>query len=279
MSYLVTGATGHVGRHVVAQLARSGADVRAVTRVPDQADLGPGVEVFQGDLERPESLRAALRDIERLYLFPVPQTAAEVVRMAEEEGVKRIVVLSSSSVTEEDNHSGQHHLAVERAAEASGCEWTFVRPDEFAMNVLWKWGQAIRHEGVVRAPYGQAVRVLVHEADVGAVAAAALLRDDLVGARLELTGPERLTQVQQVACISAALGREIPFVEVSPERAREDMCAFMPEQVVDMVLGYLAAAVERPPSVFPTVEEVLGRPATSFAQWALDHVADLSPAG
>lgn len=278
---LVTGATGQVGHHVVAQLTAGGARVRASSRKPQDAAFAPEVEVVQGDLTEPGSMVEALRGVERMYLFPVPDTAREVVELARQAGVRRIVVLSSGSVSDEGNHSGQYHLAVEQAVKDSGLDWTMVRPDEFATNILWKWGHGIRTEGVVRAPYPQAVRVLIHEADVAAVAAAALLQDGHVGEHYELTGPEALTQVEQVRLISAALGRDIGFQEITPQAAREQMAMFMPEPVVDMVLAYLAESVGTPPRVLPTVETVLHRPGLDFARWARDHVADFrsGPAG
>lgn len=279
MTILVTGATGSVGRHVVGRLVAAGATVRALTRNPATAGLPEGVEVFEGDLTRPDTLRAALRGVERLYLFPVPETSREVVAAAREAGVRRIVVLSSSSVLDEsgDNHSGEHHRTVERAVEESGIDWTFVRPDEFATNVLWKWGHSIRTEGVVRAPYGNAPRVLVHEADVAAVAVTALLEDGHAGRAYVLTGPEAITQADQVRAISGALGREVRFEEITPDQAREQMGRVMPVPVVEMVLGYLAGAVADPPVPLDTVEQVTGVPARTFAQWAADHAADFAP--
>ncbi|RST16656.1 NAD-dependent epimerase/dehydratase family protein [Streptomyces sp. WAC05374] len=280
MTVLVTGATGSVGRHVVERLVAEGATVRALTRNPATAGLPDGVAVFEGDLTDPGTLRAALRGVERLYLFPVPETAREVVAAAKEAGVSRIVVLSSSSVLDEsgDNHSGEYHRAVERAVEESGIDWTFVRPDEFATNVLWKWGHSIRTEGVVRAPYGDAPRVLIHEADVAAVAVAALLQEGHAGKAYVLTGPEAITQADQVRAISGALGREIRFEEITPDQARELMGRAMPAPVVEMVLGYLADALVNPPAVADTVERVTGVPARTFARWAADHAADFAPA-
>lgn len=279
MTVLVTGATGSVGRHVVARLMAAGVPVRALTRNPAAAGLPEGVDVREGDLTRPDTLRAALHGVERLYLFPVPETAREVVAAAKEAGVRRIVVLSSSSVLDAsgDNHSGEHHRAVERAVEESGIDFTFVRPDEFATNVLWKWGHSIRAEGVVRAPYGNAPRVLIHEADVAAVAATALLQDGHTGRAYVLTGPEAITQADQVRAISKALGRDIEFVEITPDEARTLMGQAMPAPVVEMVLGYLADAVVNPPAVLDTVERVTGVPALTFARWAADHAADFTP--
>ncbi|MEU8891650.1 NAD(P)H-binding protein [Streptomyces sp. NPDC048442] len=279
MTVLVTGATGAVGRHVVDRLVAEGASVRALTRSPATAGLPSGVEVFEGDLERPATVRAALEGAERLYLFPVPETAREVVALAKEAGVRHIVVLSSSSVldTSGDNHSGAHHRAVEEAVEASGIDWTFVRPDEFATNLLWKWGHSIRAESVVRAPYGNAPRVLIHEADVAAVAATALLEDGHAGQAYVLTGPQALTQADQVQVLAGAAGRPLRFEEITPDEARAEMGRFMPAPVVEMVLGYLADAVHHPPSPVDTVERVTGRPARTFARWAADHAADFAP--
>ncbi|MCG8918348.1 NAD(P)H-binding protein [Actinokineospora sp. PR83] len=272
----MTGASGHVGRHVVTGLREAGVPVRATSRVPGDLDLPAGVEAAYGDLADPDTLTDALRGVECAYLFPVPSTAATVAAMAAAAGVRRIVVLSSSSVGESDSHSGAHHRAVERAVEAAVPEWTFVRPDEFATNLLWKWGHSIRTRDLVRAPYAAARRTLLHEADVAAVVVAALLEDLHVGQAPELTGPEALDQVEQVAVLSAALGREIAFEEVSPEVARAEMLAAMPAPVVDMVLEYLAASVDVPPSVLPTVEKITGRPGRSLLEWARDHAADFT---
>ncbi|MEW2087333.1 NAD(P)H-binding protein [Streptomyces sp. NPDC005283] len=279
MTVLVTGATGSVGRHVVDRLVAAGVGVRVLTRTPSAAGFHAGVEVFEGDLEQPETVHAALEGAESLYLFPVPQTAREVVAAAKEAGVRRIVVLSSSSVldTSGDNHSGEHHRAVERAVEESGLEWTFVRPDEFASNVLWKWAHSIRTESVVRAPYGNAPRVLIHEADVAAVAATALLEDGHAGEAYVVTGPEAITQADQVKAIAEAGGRPISFEEITPDQAREFMGRVMPAPVVEMVLGYLADACVNPPVPVDTVERITGRPALTFARWAADHAADFAP--
>ncbi|GDY31744.1 NAD(P)H-binding protein [Gandjariella thermophila] len=277
MTILVTGATGHVGRHVVEELRNAGERVRAITRRPDSANLPADVEVVPGDLTEPSALRDALRDVDRVYLFPIPDTAREVVGLIQRAGVRRVAVLSSSSVLEEDaehNPSAQHHLAVERAVEDTTLEWTFLRPDEFATNTLWKWAPSIRAAGIVRAPYGDAARALIHEADIAAVAARALLEDGHAGKKYELTGPEAITQVEQVRLIGEAIGRDVRFEEVSPEQWREQMSAHMAGPIIEMILEYLAASVAKPGPVTPTVQEVTGRPARTFAEWAVDHAAD-----
>lgn len=277
MTVLVTGATGQVGRHVVEQLLAAGVEVRAMTRTPDAFRFPPGVEVVRGDLTEPADLAAALRGVTRMYLFPVPQAARAVAEQARRAGIRRVVVLSSSSVHNESSHSGAHHRAVERAVKDSGLDWTFIRPGEFATNILWKWGHSIRTEGLVRAPYPRARRSLLHEVDVAAVATTALVEDGHLGCSYELTGPEALDQAEQVTLIAQATGREIRFEETTPEAAKAELTRFMPEDVVDMVLKYLADSENVPPLILPTVERVTGRPATPFRRWARDHASDFVP--
>ncbi|MFE9119643.1 NAD(P)H-binding protein [Streptomyces sp. NPDC007172] len=280
MNILVTGATGKVGRHVADGLVAKGHHVRALTRTPSTAGLPKGVEVVQGDLEQPGTLSKALEGIDRMYLFPVPETAHVVAGLARDAGVRHIVVLSSSSVLEDPgNPSHQHHRTVERAVEESGADWTFVRPDEFAGNVLWKWGESIRTENAVRAPYGKAARAIVHEADIAAVAVAALLEDGHAGARYLVTGPEALTQIEQVRVLAEVTGREIRFEELSREAGRAAMSGFMPPVVVEMLLDYLAASATAPGPVSDVVRKVTGRGARTFASWAAEHVDNFSSSG
>jgi uncharacterized protein YbjT (DUF2867 family) len=118
---------------------------------------------------------------------------------------------------------------------------------------------------------------LVHEADVAEVAVAALLTDDHVGAAHTLTGPAKVTQVEQVAAISAAIGTEIEFEVLSPQDAVPHWRAEgWPEEYMQWRLEVLADAVDGTGTIPPsgTFEELTGRRPRTYAQWARDHVAD-----
>jgi uncharacterized protein YbjT (DUF2867 family) len=283
---LVTGATGNVGRIVVGQLMEAGVRVRALTRDPGRARFPAGVEVVRGDLAEPDSLAAALEGVERMYLFPVAETAREVVARARSAGVRRIVVLSSGAVTSGDDNS--FHLPVEQAVEASGLEWTHVRPGEFMLNKLWLWGPSIRAERVVRDPFPETAWFPVHERDIADVATAALLEDGHNGAAYTLNGPELISHREQVRAIAAAIGEEIRFEQVTPEEARElylKQGGFAAESA-DFLLGFedyggdewtpeeRAAWDPRSLPPQPTIKDALGKPARTFAEWATDHAAD-----
>lgn len=284
MTILVTGATGHVGRQVVAQLVAAGAPVRALTRNPGAATFPAGVEVVRGDLLEPASLEPALAGVDRLYLFPEPRTATEVVDVAKRAGVRRIVTLSSGAVT--GGFDTEFQLPVEQAVEASGCEWTHLRPGEFMSNTLRLWGPMIRKDRVVRYITPDAVGVAVHEADIAAVGVVALLEDGHTGKAYDMTGPERITTRQQVAAIGAALGEEVRFEEVSAGEAKKilDQQGGWGADNADFLLGledytpgaempqFTAEEWDAMLQPMPTVEEVTGRPGRTYAQWTLDNV-------
>lgn len=272
MKILITGATGTVGRHVVDTLLAADVEVRALTRAPAKSGLPAGVEVVGGDLEQPDGLRSALAGVDRLYLVAAGETA-KVVDLAKQAGVTRIVVLSSASASFEGDPTGEFHRAAEIAVESSGIDWIHVRPGMFAGNLL-DWAEAIRAEGVVRAPYDQARQAPVHEFDVAQVAAVSLLANDPAGRIYTLSGPEALTKSEQVAAISRGIGKPIKFEELTPDQWREQVGDHLPTFVIDWLLALWAKTVQNPEPVLPTVYEVLGQPARTLTEWAADHSAD-----
>nr|WP_240969075.1 SDR family oxidoreductase [Streptomyces sp. HNM0575] len=275
---MVTGATGNVGRNVVGRLLAAGAAVRALTRDPAAARLPAGAEVAAGDLARPETVEPALKGVSALFLFPSPGTAGPVLRAARELGVRRVVMLSSSAVGYSgegaDNSVVAYHREIEHQVEDSGLEWTVVRPGAFAANTR-QWAPQIRAEGVVRGPFAEAEMSLVDDRDIADVATRALLSEGHSGAKYTLTGPESLTQAEQARRIGEALGRPVRYEEVPPDVARERMIRDrVPADMVEMTLKFQAGLVGVRAQVTSTVEDVTGRPARTFDQWAADHVAD-----
>lgn len=265
MMILVTGATGLVGRGILARLRAANVEVRALTRNLDKADLPDDVEVAIGDLAQPESLAAALSGVDRVYLFSAGRVGPGFAAAAKQAGVDRVVMVSGL-----DNDPA----SVEQPLTEAGLQWSHLRPTAFAANALRHWGYTIRTEGVVRAPYGDASIAPIHEADVADVAAALLLDHGPTGERHELTGPQSLTFRQQVGIIGEAIGQKISFVEETPEEFRERMTRFVPAPIVDGMLEAWASTAARPAAVTHTVERITGHPARSYAQWVSDHAAD-----
>jgi uncharacterized protein YbjT (DUF2867 family) len=162
--------------------------------------------------------------------------------------------------------------AFESALRGSGLEWTVLRAGGFASNALG-WSASVRSEGVVAAPFGEVGLPVVDPADIAAVAAAALLDEGHAGRAYELTGPALVSPRRQAAAISAALGAPVRFAELSRAAARAQLLAFMPEPVVDGTLDILGAPTPDEQRISPDVPRILGRPASTFADWVTRNVA------
>ncbi|MFC9898077.1 NmrA family NAD(P)-binding protein [Nocardia sp. NPDC127579] len=264
MTTLVTGATGNTGRQVVRELLERGARVRALTRDPAAAAalLPAGAELVAGTHTEPAALD--FTGVDRLHITVTAGLAdvgPELVRRAVDSGVRRITVLWGGGVG-----------PVEQAVADSGVEWTRLEPQEFMSNTL-TWADSIRAEGVIREPY-DFPSALVHEGDIGAVAAIALLEDGHSGRAYNLTGPEALTPGQRLKLLSEAVGRAVAFERITHEQAIERLLATgVPRADAEYVVGWYAAPNAESTTVDPTVEQVTGRPARTFADWLAEHAA------
>jgi uncharacterized protein YbjT (DUF2867 family) len=278
---LVSGATGNVGRQVVLELRHMNVAVRALTRHPDTAGLPNDIDVVGGDLSDPKSLDAAIKGVDGVFLlWPFLRLTADAASPALDVIQKhgpRVVFLSSLAVRDhverQSDANTQFHADIEQAIERSGIGWTFLRCAGFAANTLM-WAPQIRTEGVVHWPYGAAARSLIHERDIAAVAARALNGDAHRGTKHVLTGPQSLTQIEELNAIGEAIGRPLRWDEIAPETARAQMLTQLPPELVDGILDAHAGFVARPEPVTTTVQDVTGEPARTFREWAADHAED-----
>jgi uncharacterized protein YbjT (DUF2867 family) len=271
---LVTGSTGRVGRIVVDLLLEAGVPVRALTRDADGADLPAGAEVVTGDLTVPSTLDAALDGVGAVFLVWTagPATVPAVIERLTA-SARRIVFLSSPHQTphpffQQPNPMADLHVEIERLIRGTGLESTILRPGMFASNAVLWWAPAIRSDGVVRWPYGAAETAPVDDRDVAAVAARTLYEDGHAGDYV-LTGPESLSQAEQVKVIGDVLGRQVRFEELTPDEFRASTEGSWPRPVVDMLLASWAATMGRPAYVTSSVADVLGS-ARSFRESVAD---------
>ncbi|MEU0247869.1 NAD(P)H-binding protein [Streptomyces sp. NPDC006235] len=265
---LVTGATGTVGRQVVAELLDRGHDVRALTRDASKAAFPAGVEVVEGDLTAPDGLAPALEGVTGLQLitfggaaFSPLETGPRILELARSAGVRRVTVLHGGGPT-----------PLEDAVRADdGVDWTVLMPVEFMANAL-EWADGIVASGEVREPFVERLSAMVHEGDIGAVAAVALTEEGHAGQEYVITGPDVLTVGDKVETIAAAVGREITLVELTEEQAiAQWRAAGLAEDVIGFLLMAYGDTPEVGRTVSGTVEKVTGRPARTFAQWAAEH--------
>jgi len=277
---LIIGATGTVGRQVLSQLPATSVRVRALARNPDSARLPPHVDVVRGDLTLPETLDGCLGGIDAVFLVwtaPPATIAAALERIANH--ARRIVFLSAPLKTPHPLFQQPNPLRalgeqIERVIETSGLQWTFLRPGMFAANARGWWAPQVRAGDVVRWPHLAVPTAPIDERDIAAVAVRALCEDGHAGAEYVLTGPQSLSQFEQISTIGRVIGRPLHIEEISPDEARRELLTLMPAFVVNMLLDAWAAAIGQPAFVTSTVVEVTGAPARTFHGWATDHAAE-----
>jgi uncharacterized protein YbjT (DUF2867 family) len=272
MTIVVTGATGNVGSPLVAELLAAGARVRAVTRTPETAG-------FPADVEAVGSATDALTGASAVFLNSraLGEQLPEVVAQCVSAGVTKLVALSAINADDDFSRQpsrfrGDRNKEVEQLAVESGLAWVSLRPTVFATNFAGMWSAQIRAGDVVAGPYAAASTAPIADSDISAVAARALLTDELVGQRIPLTGPQAFTNSELVEVIGSVLSRPLQYREVPNELVRQGFIGLgFGADFADAYIALLAETLDKPALVTHDVEKILGRPATPFAQWVSQH--------
>ncbi len=275
--YLITGATGNIGRSVVERLHKEGHDVRALVRDASRATLLPdGIDIAVGDLDDAASVVAALRDVDGVFLLHADTGTTQtqiMVDAARPAGVRRIVLLSSIGARLRPLPTpGETLAAREDLLRASGLDVTYLRPNQLMSNALW-WADGIRDEGRVVDPTGPGRIPVVDPEDIARVAALVLTQGGHVGHGYILNGPEALTSHEQVAILSDVLGRPIDFVDVTPEQfARDSIARGTPAQRAAAMrnLNELFRA-GRAGVIADDIENLTGVVPRTFREWCERH--------
>jgi uncharacterized protein YbjT (DUF2867 family) len=238
MTILVTGATGTVGRQVVEQLVKRGADVRALVRDPAKANFPAGVAVVQGDLLDVDSLRTAFAGVSTLFLLNAV-VADEftqgliALNLAREAHIERVVYLS---VIHSDAYVNVPHFAgkfgVERMIEQMGFGATILRPAYFMNNDL-TIKDAVLGYGVYPMPIGSKGLAMIDARDIGEIAAIELIRRERSATplpldRINLVGPQTLRGADVAAIWSEVLGRPIAYGGDDTAGFEQNLRQFMP---------------------------------------------------
>ncbi|MCZ1012568.1 NAD(P)H-binding protein [Streptomyces lydicus] len=281
MVAVVFGARGNVGRHVAEGLLAAGEQVRAVSRTP-AAGLTPGCEAVVADLQRSETLPAALDGADKVFLYGMldphkPYDIEKVAAAAAAAGIRQVVLLSSVSVVQDpgaDHPVARLNRTIEQAVQRSGMDWTFLRPGTFATNTRTWWAESIRTDNVVRLPHPLAQSAPVHEKDIAAVAVTALTEPGHSHQAYTIYGAESLSLQRQVEYIGEAIGRHIRVEHISDEQARAEVARTMHPVVAEAIVSQWAAADGVVAVTSVIAEKITGAPAHTYAQWALDHADD-----
>jgi uncharacterized protein YbjT (DUF2867 family) len=283
---LVIGATGTVGSEVVRQLVATGERPRALVCDPATARqrLGDQVEHVVGDLDRPETIAAALAGVDRVFLLTTqssrqPEWERAVIGAAARTGVGQLVKLSVFRANEQSPlQVARQHGQAERVLAQSGLAATILRPVFFMQNLL-----AMVHDGAIATAAGDGRVAMVDARDIAAVAVATLTGGGHAGKTYTLTGPQALSFYQVASVLSRQTGRPLRHVRVPPDKVRvalqgRGVAAWYAD---DMAKLHSMLAVGYEEVVTDDIHRVTGRPPRTLAQFAGDHAGVLTrpPAG
>ncbi|MER8707304.1 NmrA/HSCARG family protein [Mesorhizobium sp. M1088] len=284
MTILVTGATGTVGRNVVDQLIKRGANVRALVRDPSKANLPAAVALAEGDLLDVDALRTAFSGVSTLFLLNavVPDEFTQALialNLAHEAGIKRIVYLS---VLHSDIYVNVPHFAgkfsVERMLEQLGFNATILRPAYFINNDYSVKDVVLGH-GVYPMPIGDKGIAMVDARDLGEIAAIELVRreqasEPLPLKRINVVGPDTLTGADVAAIWSNVLGRTIHYGGDDTAGFEQNLRNYAPSwMALDMRLmveRFLVVGMVPEAGDVDRLTGMLGRPLRSYRDFAAE---------
>jgi len=275
---LVTGATGNVGSEIARQLIAQNTPFRIYVRDADKAAamIGTdGYEVALGDFSDEAAFATALKGIDAVYMVTNQSDAFKsdlqrMVRQVEQAGVARFVMLSAEGDPESDIFFVRRTGELEQIVRGTGLDWTFLRPDWFMQNFA-----GFVAAGMVAFPDGPGKTSFVDVRDIAEVAIKALTETGHTQRTYRLTGPDAMTFAGAASRISAGLGRDIPFVGITPEQMRDGLIAQGAEAWYADMNAEMTFAIRMGMTFSPSndVEFLLGRKPRALETYVADHKA------
>jgi uncharacterized protein YbjT (DUF2867 family) len=226
---LITGASGTVGKAVLNEVARSGAKHKAMYRSPDEAaKASKGTQAVIADFGKKETLAAALRDVDSVYLVcsPIPelvQLESNMIEACLAAEVKHIVLNSALGAGDYAKSFPSWHRKVEDKLKGTQISFTILRPNSFHQNVVTYFAPSIRAQGVFYSSMGNARTSYLDVRDIADVAAKALAGGKHRGKIYELNGPEAITYAQLAEKISKHAGRPVQYADIPGGAQRNAM--------------------------------------------------------
>jgi uncharacterized protein YbjT (DUF2867 family) len=273
---LITGASGNVGKEVLKQIARTGASVRAAFQSSSKTAAPPGVETATVDYNQPETLRAALRDVNRVFLVgpptaELPALEHKAMDVIAQSGVQQVVKLSAMGGREAT--FPRKHAESEDYIRSSRVPYTFLRPNGFMQNLVLYNAATINSQNAFYGSEGDGQISQIDMRDVAAVAVKALTEEGHVGKIYTLTGPQAITNAEIAQILSGFLGREIRFINLPPAQLKQALLSVgMPEWSADALLDLQRLYREgKAATVTQDVEQILRRKPISFADFLTDY--------
>jgi uncharacterized protein YbjT (DUF2867 family) len=274
---LITGASGNVGREVLKQITQTGVRVRAAYQSVSKAAAAPsGVDLVTMDYNDPATVRAALKDVDRVFLVGPPSSnLVSLERKAVDEikrsGVQHLVKLSAMGGRAAI--FPRQHAESEDYIQSSAVTSTFLRPNGFMQNFVNYNAGTINAQNAFYGCQGEGKVSHIDIRDLAAVAVKVLTENGHEGKAYSLTGPAAIGNSEIAQILSDDLGREIRYVDLPPAQFKQALLGaglkeWDADALIDLQRFYREGGAS---AVMPDAERLLGRKPTSFEQFSRDH--------
>ena len=269
----VTGVTGNLGGMVSRLCKKNGIEVRNLARNVEKAEKLGFSNVFKSSYDKSEDTVKSLEGIEVLFMVSGSENPNRVqqhkdfIDAAKVAGVSHIIYLSFYNASKNSIFTlGRDHYATEEYIKENGFKYTFLRDNFYADFFV----DLCREYGEIKGPAGNGKVSAVVRSDVSEVAAKILENPGKwENHTLNMTGPEELSMTEIVKAVSEYLGKEIKYIEETVEEAYESRKIWKAEQweYDSWVSTYTAIAENEQSGISNDIEKVLGRKATSLAEY------------
>lgn len=268
---LVIGASGTVGSELATLLSAAGHEVRkATSQTPKEANQ------VRVDLVSGQGVAEAFAGVDAAFLLSPPghanqdQLLIPLIDQAKAAGVKKVVLMSAMGANADESaplRKAEVHL------EKSGLRYNIIRPNWFMQNFNTFWIGSILEQGKIFLPVGQARGSFIDARDIAAVAASLLTRDDLANRDFDLTGSQALNHDEVAQILSRTTGKQIAFVDISPEAMLQGLLdAKLPQAYAEflvLILGFFKAGYSE--RTTDAVQAITGKAPRTFEQYAADY--------
>lgn len=273
----ITGATGQLGRLVIASLLETvnPHEIVALVRDPLKAqDLSAqGVVVRQADYDQPETLHRALVGIERLLLISsseVGQRKAQhraVIAAAKSSGVQLLAYTSLLHADTSTLGLAVEHRDTEQALAESGLAYVLLRNGWYSENYTASVPPAIEHGAILGSAQLGRISSAARE-DYADAAARVLTSEGQAGMVYELAGDESYSLSELAAEVGRQSGKTVVYNDLPPEQYNAALLGMgLPEGLAGLLADSDAAAAKG--DLFDDsrqLSRLLGRPTTPIAQ-------------
>jgi len=287
---LVIGATGFQGRAVVDALLEKKYRVKALVTKQERAMLPPEVEITLGDLNDVESLKNAFKNVDYVSLvFPLIFNTVQLMVFARNtietyrsSAVKRIVFNTSLPL----GGGGQGYvafdskLAIEKLFDVARLPYISLRPPIYLDNILAPWSiPLIMNKGTLAYPIasGQQVAWLSHR-NLALFTVEAIEQPELVGKKINISGPELLTGEDIADALSKELGRAIQYLPVTPDEFELQLADTFGQSTAQEIANIYRVA-ESNPHIFQSTDWKQAFPIAlqTLQQWTKQSLSSIPP--